>query len=134
MGNNTLPNPLILNAKIDADYLYSLYADDYVCIEDVFATTLQHYDPDAEAIYLALVNHNLTDLKRTVHKMKPVFGFVGMLTAQQTCKEFEDLCQSTSDINDIQPASKHLLAVLEEAKQILDAEYKKIKAFNAAIV
>jgi HPt (histidine-containing phosphotransfer) domain-containing protein len=131
MNQPTLSKHFIFNEKINSDYLFSLYADDYPYIEEVFSVTLQHFDPDLESIQVAYAGGNVTDLKKGVHKIKPAFGFVGLTDIQQICKEFEDACEEASETEELKAGYKNLVSSLEEGKMILEAEYRKLKDFNA---
>jgi HPt (histidine-containing phosphotransfer) domain-containing protein len=134
MGDQTLSKRLIFNEKIDADYLFSLYADDFVCIEEIFCSTLDNFDADLESIQLAYANQDIQDLRKAVHKIKPVFGFVGMLSLQQACKELEDLCTSAPPFEEISQSYKAILADLLDAKSILEQDYRKLKEFNGSVI
>ena len=131
MNHPTLSKTFIFNEKINSDYLFSLYTDDYAYVEEVFAVTLQHFDPDFEAIQVAYATDNVMDLKRAIHKVKPAFGFVGLTDIQQQCKEFEDLCEKASATEDLKNNYKQLIVSLEEGKNIIEAEYRKLKDYNA---
>ncbi|NII25309.1 Hpt domain-containing protein [Pseudoflavitalea sp. X16] len=131
MNQPTLSKNFIFNEKINGDYLFSLYADDYPYIEEVFAVTLQHFDQDFEFIQAAYEGENITDLKKGVHKVKPAFGFVGLTDIQQMCAAFEDACQQATDVSALKAGYKSLMASLEEGKLIIASEYRKLKDFNA---
>ncbi|WP_315817721.1 hypothetical protein [Paraflavitalea speifideaquila] len=64
MNQPTLSKQFIFNEKINSDYLFSLYADDYPYMEEVFSITLQHFDEDFESIQVAYSVDNIGDLKR----------------------------------------------------------------------
>lgn len=121
----------IFNEKIDSDYLFSLYADDYPYIEEVFATTLQHYDDDLEVLKVAFGAGSVSDMKKAVHKLKPVFGFVGLTTIQEEVKKFEDLCQKVQTVDELKVDYKQIVTILGESKDLITSEYIKLKAFNA---
>jgi HPt (histidine-containing phosphotransfer) domain-containing protein len=131
MNHPTLPKTFIFNEKINSDYLFSLYADDYAYIEEVFSVTLQHFDPDIEAIKVAYAGENLNDLQRAVHKIKPAFGFVGLTDIQQQCKEFEDACEQATGTETLKNTYRLLTSSLEEGKSIIESEYRKLKDYNA---
>ena len=131
MNQPTLPKHFIFNEKINGDYLFSLYADDFPYIEEVFFVTLQHFDQDIAFIEVAYAGGNIADLKKGVHKIKPAFGFVGLTDIQQICADFEDACSSASGTDELKPGYKHLVASLEEGKMIVASEYRKLKDFNA---
>src|SRR4030095_11856042 len=91
----------IFNEKIDGDYLHSLYEDDYQYIEEIFATTLTHFDNDLSAVREAYSAGDVATLKKAVHKIKPTFGFVGLTSIQQLCAAFEDICQKAASANEL---------------------------------
>ena len=131
MGSETLPNRFIFNEKMDAATLYSLYTDDFEYIEEIFGTTLQHFDADYSAVQLAYENGHLDDLRKAVHKIKPTFGYAGLLDVQSLCKHFEDKCSGSASITTITPDYLHIKNVLLEAKDLIQTEYDRLKAFNA---
>ncbi|HTL07203.1 MAG TPA: Hpt domain-containing protein [Chitinophagaceae bacterium] len=131
MGSETLPKQFIFNAKMDKEALYSLYTDDYAYIEEIFGTVLEHYDADFSAVQLAFEHENLEDLKKAVHKMKPVFGYTGLLECQQHCKLFEDQCATATSFTSITEPYTYIKNELLEARDIIQDEYTRLKAFNA---
>lgn len=122
----------IFNEKIDGDYLYSLYEDDFQYIEEIFATTLTHFDADFQAIEQAWLAGDTASLKKAVHKIKPTFGFVGLTAVQQLCKEFEDFCQKAGSTNDLKDQYQQIVITLAASKDLIAAEYGKLKEFNAS--
>ncbi len=131
MANETLPKQFIFNEKLDADYLFSLYADDYEYIEEVFFTTLQHFDQDFDSLKLAYENEILADLRKAIHKIKPTFGFTGLLNTQQECKEFEDKCAAVSSTQDLANEFRQIRNILIEVKCVIESEHIRLKEFNS---
>jgi HPt (histidine-containing phosphotransfer) domain-containing protein len=131
MAGNTLPKKFVFNAKIDVEYLFSLYTDDYDYIEEIFSTVLQHFDQDFESVQLAYAGGNLADLKKAIHKIKPTFGFLGLLAIQAQCKQFEDLCQQAADTYEISSRYKEIFNTLADGKSLIEAEQNRLKVFNA---
>jgi HPt (histidine-containing phosphotransfer) domain-containing protein len=134
MTDHTLSKRLIFNEKIDSDYLFSLYADDFVCIEEIFGTTLDNYDADLEILRLAYSNGDIQELRKAVHKIKPVFGFVGLLEIQEKCKVFENQCLALPPLTAIAQEYKSLMTDLLDAKSVLEVEYRKLKEFNGHVI
>ncbi len=125
---NTMP--FQFDQRIDPDTLYSLYENDYLYIEEIFKTTLKHYDTDVEAFESCYSGENLEGLKRIAHKMKPVFGFIGMLDVQECCNDFEDKCTKTGDIKEIISDYEKLLRQFREVKKIIEADLQKLSEYN----
>jgi HPt (histidine-containing phosphotransfer) domain-containing protein len=131
MANETLPKQFIFNEKLDSEYLFSLYADDFAYMEEVFLTTLQHFDQDFDSLQLAYEAENMADLRKAVHKIKPTFGFTGLLNTQLLCKEFEDKCGAVTPVQDLANDYRQIRNTLIEAKGVIESEYKRLKEFNS---
>jgi len=131
MSGSNFSKKFIFNEKIDSDYLYSLYEDDYQYIEEIFGTTLAHFDEDYNSIRIAFESNNLSGLKRAIHKIKPTFGFVGLPLVQHICNEFEDICQKANDSNDLVTEYQQIVITLAESKELIVKEYNKLKEFNS---
>ena len=134
MSGSNFSKKFIFNEKIDSDYLFSLYEDDYQYIEEIFQTTLTHFDEDFNGIQRAYETDNLSDLKKAIHKMKPTFGFVGLPLVQNICKEFEDFCQKATSSNDLMSEYQQIVVTLAESKKLIASEYNKLKEFNSNIL
>ena len=91
MNNLKVSNAFVFNAEIDTNYLNSLYGDDYIYLQEVFDTVLKDYQSLTDNIEYSYTSGNLTALRSAVHKIKPVFGFVGLTVVQQQCQHFEQI-------------------------------------------
>lgn len=121
----------IFNEKFDSDFLYSLYADDYAYVEEIFGTTLQHFDQDFETLKIAYESGNIIDLKKATHKIKPTFGFIGLPEVQQLCKDFEEMCENSTSTDNVKEEYKQIVITLADSKDLLESELRKLKEFNA---
>ena len=131
MSGANFSKKFIFNEKLDADYLYSLYEDDYQYIEEIFHTTLTHFNEDYNSIKNAYETNNISDLKKAIHKMKPTFGFVGLPLVQNICKDFEDICQKATSSNDLSSEYQQIVVTLAEGRELIASEYNKLKEFNS---
>lgn len=120
----------IFNQQIDADSLYALYGEDYQYIAEIFATVLLDYDSLCANILASHAAGNLAALKAAVHKIKPVFGFVGITTLQSRCQSFENSCQDATSIADVSAEFSSLINNLTESKSLLESEEQKLASFN----
>jgi HPt (histidine-containing phosphotransfer) domain-containing protein len=125
---NTIP--FQFDRRIDEGSLYSLYENDYPFIEEIFRTTLKHYDEDVEMLIAHYVAGNLEDLKKSMHKLKPVFGFIGMPLLQESCNDFENKCSNATGIKEIAEDYERLLYQFNECKEIIQADLQKLSAYN----
>ena len=107
-----------------------MYENDYPYIETIFRAILDTYDEDLAAIHDNYRKKDLELLRKSAHKIKPTFGFAGMLATQEKCKEFEHKCQVAISIGEIEMDFSEWIKQLEEAGTIITEEHKKLKSFN----
>ena len=130
MNNPSAINSFIFNTEIDSGYLQSLYGDDYVYVQEIFATVLNDYGSLADNIEYSYSSGNLTTLRAAVHKMKPVFGFIGMTVVQQECQEFENLCGTVASPEMLTRDFEALKNKIFQCRQVIEEEMKKLEIFN----
>ena len=118
--------------KIDTDYIYGMYENDYPYIESMFKAVLDHFDEDLAAIQNNYEQKNIELLRKSVHKIRPSFGFAGLPVVQEKCREFENKCQVAKSMNELEMDFQEFIKCLEEAGTIIIEEYKKLKSFNGA--
>jgi HPt (histidine-containing phosphotransfer) domain-containing protein len=130
MNPKTENKSFIFNEKIDVQCINDLYGDDYLYIEEVFVTILTEYKLLAENIASCYSKQDIPALKSAVHKIKPIFGFVGLTVIQQQCQEFEDLCQDTMSFDLLANDFNELNDNLTMSKSLLEEERRKLELFN----
>lgn len=122
----------IFSQKIDSSYLYSLYEDDYSYIAEVFQTSLEDLNSDIDAIELAYESNEPKSLRKSIHKLKPVFGFVGLKQEEAMMQEFESLCETAETTKAISIQYQSLIRVIREAEVLIQNELNRLNAFNAS--
>jgi HPt (histidine-containing phosphotransfer) domain-containing protein len=120
----------IFNLELDSENLQALYGDDYAYIEEVFGTVLNEYGQLSDNILSCYAARNISALKAAVHKIKPIFGFVGLTQIQQQCQQFEHVCQESSGMDMIERDYGALKEVLIRSKVLIEDEKKKLELFN----
>ena len=132
MPSHTSLNTFAFSDKIDSKSIHEMYENDLPYIETIFKTILDHFNEDLSAICNGYQQQNLEGLRRSIHKVRPTFGFAGMPGLQEKCREFESKCQAAASINEIQIDFENLVKDMEEAEAIIKEEYGKLKSFNEA--
>src|ERR1035438_7249938 len=122
MNFQPINNSFIFNDKIDVQCINDLYGDDYPYIEEVFTTVLTEYKVLAENITGYYASEDIPALKSAVHKIKPIFGFVGFTEVQQQCQHFENLCQSASSFELLTNDYSELNDTLINSKSLIEEE------------
>ena len=131
MNNLSAVNSFIFNIEIDSAYLQSFDGDEYVYLQEIFATVLNDYGSLADNIEQNYSSGNLTALKAAVHKIKPVFGFVGMLSVQQECQQFENLCGTAGSPEMLTADFEALNDSIFKSRLVIEEELKKLEIFNS---
>ncbi|MFI5193126.1 MAG: Hpt domain-containing protein [Chitinophagales bacterium] len=131
MNNPSAINSFIFNPEIDTNYLQSLYGDDYVYLQEVFSTVLNDYESLTDNIEYSYTSGNLTALRAAVHKIKPVFGFVGLTAVQQECQQFENTCGTVTSPEMLARDFEILKNKIILSKLVMEEEKKKLEIFNS---
>ena len=131
MNDPYLHKSFIFNEKIDREFLYSLYEDDFVYIEEIFKTTLDQLISVVPQVQQAFKDQNMVDLKRVVHKIKPAFGFTGFLETEKECKEFEDACTDGLAVVDVSDRYHLLWTLLTQSTKAIKEQHDRLKEFNS---
>jgi HPt (histidine-containing phosphotransfer) domain-containing protein len=119
------------NEQIDQDWLYSLYQDDYAYIAEVFNSGIESFREDLPALTTAFESSDIQGLKKAAHKLKPVFGFAGLLQHQEMMARFENACANATSTANLTMQYIELMEVIRDGKTILQEDYKRLTAFTA---
>ena len=119
------------NQRINSQYINDLYEGDYEMIEDTFTGVLQEYDSLLENILTCFKSGDLSSLRSAVHKIKPLFGFVGLTVIQSQCVQFENACRNDS-FPSVESDLNALMKLMTDAKPLIEEERGRLQAFNKA--
>lgn len=120
----------IFDKRLDSKHLYSLYGNDYAWIQEIFRIAHENFSADLSAIREAWNAQDMDGLKRSVHKIKPTFGFIGLPGLQQTCKDLEISIASETSLSAVHNQLQLLLAQCDECAEILGGELSRLIAYN----
>ncbi len=114
---------------INSGYIIDLYAGDYVMIEETFGDVLREYDGFVDRILTSYHEKDRPALKSAIHKIKPLFGFVGLTSIQALCLQFENSCLEAPDAA-LAEAFPPLEVQLRSARGIIEIEKGRLEEFN----
>ena len=129
MNQQSIPKIFVFNDKIDKAFIFSLYEDDYAYISEVFGTSLESFEDDLLQVEDSFRSSNLSDLKRAVHKIKPVFGFTGLLDHQEKIGLFEQQASMAGNTEAVSHEFDELLKVIRDGKRIIEDEHRRLSDF-----
>ncbi len=119
----------VFSHPIDNQYILELYAGDYVMIGETFTDVLQDYVGFVQKIYSSYEQEDIPALKSAVHKIKPLFGFVGLVSIESQCLQFENACQS-APFPGLAADFVALKNSLIQAKKIIETENERLLLYN----
>ena len=131
MNKSLSDNTFNFSEPFDSQYIFELYAGDYIMIGETFSDVLNEYDEFVETINSSFQAENVPALKSAVHKIKPLFGFVGLLSLQAQCQDFENACQQ-ADLPGLRPSFNLLKDKLIQARSLIRTEQARLEQFNNA--
>jgi hypothetical protein len=129
MNNLLSDNAFTFSPPFDSQYLIELYAGDYVMIGETFTDVLQGYDDFVQQIFSDYEHDDRAALKSAVHKIKPLFGFVGLLSLQAQCQEFENSCLR-ADPGALAESFNLLKINFLNTRSLIVAEKARLERFN----
>lgn len=131
MTDPYLHKNFVFNEKIDCEFLFSLYEDDLLYIEEIFKTTLDQLSTVVPEIQAAFNDNDVTNLKKLVHKIKPAFGFTGFLDIEKACRVFEGACHEGVTAVELSGLYHPLWKLLVDSMDRMQKQYEKLKEFNS---
>jgi hypothetical protein len=122
----------IFDENIDKEFIFSLYEDDYSYITEVFYNCLESVDEGIPVLHNAFEAGDVTLVKNAAHKLKPVFGFTGLLNHQDTIGIFENVCVNVSTLEVVKNEFEELMDQIVRGRNIMEKEGKRLKQFMGA--
>jgi len=119
----------IFNENIDEDHIHGLYEYDYAYIAEVFNSSLDVLKEETGHLASAYESSDIPALKRATHKIKPVFGFTGLLHHEEMTARFEHLCETASSTSNITMQYMELIEMVKEGRNILKEDCNRLTEF-----
>jgi chemotaxis protein histidine kinase CheA len=100
-------------------------------------TIMEMFGTSIEAIRAEMARSNshhqhgdIESLRRVFHKMKPVFGYVGLNSLQEYVHDFENKCSMAPRVEMISRDYELLVSMVSDAVALLEQELKRMKTFT----
>lgn len=115
---------------LDVDFLAGLYDADFEQAEMVFDTSAEQIRVELQNVKDFFQAGDVAGLKKVIHKMKPLFGYVGLNKIISDFAAFEEVCATAENISQTENGFNHIVTIAKEALQTIDSEAKRLKQFN----
>jgi HPt (histidine-containing phosphotransfer) domain-containing protein len=120
---------ILFDERLDAETLHGLYEDDYEHAEVVFQQFVKSAPLQMLEIDKNFTQSTIDSFREKIHKLKPVFSFVGLTSLSNQAAAIEERCKTGSSINEIESEYQDFknnfstsLPVVEEVLQKLKDE------------
>jgi HPt (histidine-containing phosphotransfer) domain-containing protein len=114
----------------DVRFLDDLYAGDTLMAEEVFLSSLDQLEESITMADLHVILKDTESLRRVIHRMKPVFGYMGLLFVQELVQQFEERCVPERRMEELETAWHYLRQIMCEANRLARKECTRLNEFN----
>ena len=114
----------------DHQFLEDLYEGDTKSAEEVFHSSLVQIEHELEEADLLYRNGDITGVRKLFHRIKPLFGYVGLLSVQDYVQEFENSCLVLKDREALFTAFNNIKEIIREASGLIREEKQKLSEHN----
>ena len=119
--------PFAFDQRLNTEFLQSLYEDDIEHAMIVFSQFLQMAPAMMKEIDENYQSGVIENFRQKVHKLKPVFSFVGLTQLTDKAEILEKKCKEVSQIYDVSYLYKELQHHYSLDFPIIENEVKRLK-------
>ncbi len=119
----------VYSGRFDAAFLDDLYAGDIQSAAEIFESSLNLIIPEMAAAEALFYQADHEALRKLFHKIKPLFGYVGLLKIQALVQQFEDACGTVSNTEELREKYQELVIMVGESISIIRQELIRMKRF-----
>jgi hypothetical protein len=120
----------VFSDGFDRIFLDELYSGDTRTAEEIFGTSLAQVELSMQLAEIECRSEDPARLRRVIHHVKPLFGYMGLLSVQDSVQQFEDLCGGERDMAVVRTAFEELLAIVQEAMLRVRGEQTRLHRYN----
>ncbi len=114
----------------DQQFLTELYGDDMRSAEEVFQSSIIQIHQELEVAETLFKKGNITEVRKIFHRIKPLFGYVGLLPVQDYIQTFEDNCIHFREIEGLALAFENLKVIILDASTKISEEKNRLGDYN----
>jgi len=118
------------STDFDQQFLTELYSDDMITAEEVFQSSIIQIHQELEDAEQLFKNGNITEVRKIFHRIKPLFGYVGLLPVQDYIQTFEDNCIHFRELEGLTLAFENVKTIVLEASSKINEEKSKLRDYN----
>jgi hypothetical protein len=118
-----------LSSQFDGMFLLEMHDNDLAAIADIFITSHQQLSEESARYFWLAENGEITELKRRVHLVKPLWGYCGLSELQEKFQKMESFFSSNPTINDALIRLEEEKPFILEGLELIRQEAIKIQEY-----
>jgi hypothetical protein len=123
-------NQYVFSEHFDRQFLEDLYAGDTEAAAEVFQASLVQIVEEMKLAEDRAAEGDITSVRKIYHKIKPLFGYMGLLSVQDFVQHFEDQCSDSVLMSDLQIAHENIKEIIRGSLSLAREEHHKLNEFN----
>lgn len=127
--NDTVPG-FEFSDDFDHQFLSDLYGADLHAAEEIFQSSLEQIRHEMAALTSVIASGEVDAIRRIFHKIKPLFGYMGLLYVQDYVQTFEMRCHPPASLQDIETPLEYVREIVSDALVSAGREYNRLKEYN----
>jgi HPt (histidine-containing phosphotransfer) domain-containing protein len=131
MPSEALKSPgFVFNSALCQMTLSNLYSDDYVTAEAVFSTFIEEIDGYIGTLKDSFLKRNLSEFSSIVHKIKPVYNYVGLTTIYERLLSLENNCKMLKSIDSMTEDYDYIISETDKFRPLIKNELERLMRYN----
>jgi HPt (histidine-containing phosphotransfer) domain-containing protein len=111
-------------------FIEELYGGDLQAAEEVFSSAYTQIIEETNLAAALFASGDIVNVRKIYHKIKPLFGYVGLTDVQDYVQSFEEACRHSENTDQLRPAYESIHSIVGEAVVRIQQEYERLKDFN----
>lgn len=120
----------MFSGRFDSSFLSELYGGDMDSAREIFDTSAHHLSLELKNAINHYNNGDLVALRRVFHKIKPLYGYVGLPRLHDYVLRFETRCTEVSDISELRYEFEKMISIIGESLDVLRQELGRMRSFS----
>jgi Hpt domain len=127
---NTQGVHYMFSGRFDTSFLSELYGGDMESAREIFDTSVHHLSLELKNAINHFNNGDLVALRRVFHKIKPLYGYVGLPALHDHVLRFENKCAEVSDTDELRYEFEKMTATIGDSLHVLRQELGRMRSFS----
>lgn len=121
----------VFNSALCQTTLSNLYSDDYLTAEAVFSTFEEEIDGYIGIFRDSFAKRNVAEFSGIVHKIKPVYNYVGLTTIYERLLSVENNCKMQQSLDSMTEDYDFIISETDKFRPLIKNELERLIRYNA---